>query len=102
EEDQICCAWIGALLARAGYVPQNQTTVDVLDRWARAKATDCLISQSVEFLRRTGQLADLRFILDRIDDLDETFCLQIDQVVTVSPGVRLNRPIHRSATYGAQ
>jgi 2-phosphosulfolactate phosphatase len=99
EEDQICCVWIAALLSRAGYVPENASTVAVLNRWAGAKPADCLISQSVEYLRRTGQLADLRFILDRIDDLDETFILHNNEVVLVSPDVRLNRPLHHSATH---
>jgi len=99
EEDQICCAWIAALLARAGYVPENAATIEVLNRWANAKATACLISQSVEYLRRTGQLADLLFILDRIDDLDETFILRNDQVVAVSPDVRLTRRLHQTATH---
>src|SRR5882724_7297849 len=94
EEDQICCAWIGALLLRAGYKPENEATVEVLGRWANAKASACLISKSVEYLRKSGQLADLRFILERIDDLDETFILRNDEVVTVAPGVRLKQPAH--------
>src|SRR5262245_30529412 len=89
EEDQICCAWIAALLTRAGYVPENASTLAVFNRWSDARPTDCLISQSVEYLRKTGQLADLRFILDRIDDLDETFILRNDEVVAVSADVRL-------------
>jgi 2-phosphosulfolactate phosphatase len=97
EEDQICCAWIGALLLRAGYRPENDATVEVLDRWATAKPNACLISKSVDYLRRSGQLADLRFILERIDDLDETFILRNDQVVTVAPGMRLTQPQHMSA-----
>jgi hypothetical protein len=46
----------------------------------------------MEHLRRTGRLADLRFILERIDDLDETFILWNDEVVMVTPDIRLNRP----------
>jgi len=98
EEDQICCAWIAVLLVRAGYVPENDSTVEVLNRWANAKASDCLISRSVEYLRRTGQVADLRFILEKIDDLAETFILQNDQVVMVTPDVRLNRQLDHIAT----
>src|SRR5947209_12201159 len=64
EEDQICCAWIAALLARAGYAAENEATVEVLNRWRDAKASDCLNSRSVDYLRRTGQLADLHFILE--------------------------------------
>jgi 2-phosphosulfolactate phosphatase len=93
EEDQICCAWIGAQLVQAGYLPENETTVRVLNHWANAKASDCLHSRSVDYLRRTGQLADLRFILERIDDLDETFIVQNGEVVMVTPDSRLIREL---------
>jgi len=99
EEDQICCAWIAAQLVMAGYTPETETTAEVLRRWANAKPEACLISRSVEYLRRTGQLADLRFILDRIDDLDETFILRNDEVVMVTPDVRLRQQPDRVAAY---
>jgi 2-phosphosulfolactate phosphatase len=85
EEDQICCARIAASLADAGYVPENETTVSIVRRWARAKPIDCLVSKSIEYLRRTGQLADLHFILERVDDLDQTFILRNDEIVAVRP-----------------
>jgi 2-phosphosulfolactate phosphatase len=99
EEDQICCAWIAALLARAGYAAENEATVQVLNRWGHAKASDCLVSRSVDYLRRTGQLADLHFILERIDDIDDTFILRDQQVVRITPDVRLNRQPEYLATY---
>lgn len=91
EEDQICCALIGAQLLQVGYVPDNETTITVMNRWANAKASDCLHSRSVAYLRRTGQLADLRFILERIDDIAETFMVQDGEVVMVRPDPGLNR-----------
>ena len=91
EEDQICCAWIGSQLVQGGYVPENETTVKVLNRWSNAKASDCLQSQSVDYLKRTRQLADLRFIVERIDDLDQTFIVQNGEVVMVTPNSRLKR-----------
>jgi 2-phosphosulfolactate phosphatase len=90
EEDQICCALIGAQLVQVGYVPENETTITIMKRWANAKASDCLHSRSVDYLRRTGQLADLRFILERIDDLAETFIVQTGEVVKVKLAPRLN------------
>jgi 2-phosphosulfolactate phosphatase len=84
EEDQICCAWIAAGLARAGYYPENRTSLDVLNRWGTARPSDCLVSRSVDYLTRTGQSSDLRFILERIDDLDSTFFLHKDEIVTNS------------------
>jgi 2-phosphosulfolactate phosphatase len=71
----------------------------VLSRWANAQPHACLISRSVDYLRRTGQLADLRFILDRIDDLDETFIFRNDEVVMVTPDVRLSRLPDRVPAY---
>ena len=87
EEDQICCAWIAVKLAQAGYIPQDAATVEVIERWGKAKACDCLVSQSVDYLARTGQLSDLRFILERIDDLDQTFTLKGPKVVAAAPHV---------------
>jgi 2-phosphosulfolactate phosphatase len=81
EEDQICCARIGMQLVRAGYVPDDEATVGILNRWGHAKPSDCIVSRSVAYLRKTHQLADLRFILKHIDDLDETFTLHNDKVV---------------------
>jgi 2-phosphosulfolactate phosphatase len=93
EEDQICCAWIAALLARAGYAAENEATVEVLNRWGHAKASDCLVSRSVEHLRATGNLEDLRFILEKIDDIDDTFMLRDQEVVRITPDVHLNRQL---------
>ncbi len=84
EEDQICCAWIGAHLTLSGFVPKNESTARILNRWANARPADCLISRSAEYLKRTGQMKDLHFILDKIDDLDQTFILQNDEVVMES------------------
>ena len=81
EEDQICCAWIGAALARGGYTAQDDATARVIERWGAARPSDCLVSHSIGYLRRSGQLADLDFILDRIDDLDEAYLLEDGRVV---------------------
>ena len=82
EEDQIGCGWIGTHLMKAGYLPENKETAEVVDRWGKARATDCLISRSVAYLRRTGQLADLEFILARIDDLDHV-CICNNEVTAL-------------------
>jgi 2-phosphosulfolactate phosphatase len=99
EEDQICCAWIAAQLVRADYIPETQTTREVLSRWANAKPSACLISRSADYLRRTCQLRDLRFILNRIDDLDETFVLLNGEIVMVNPEARLSEQPDRIAAY---
>jgi len=81
EEDQIGCAWVAARLLKAGYVAEDKQTSDVVERWGTAKAYECLISRSVAYLKRTGQVEDLEFILDRINDLDETYVFEGSEVI---------------------
>lgn len=81
EEDQIGCAWIGRCLLKAGYASKNAATTEVVKRWGEAKAAACLVSHSVEYLRRTNQIADLDFILEHVDDLDEVFVLRGHEVL---------------------
>ncbi len=69
EEDQMCCAWIAARLLNAGYRPQDENTAGVTQRWLHTNPSAILSSRSVEYLRRTGQTADLKFVLSRIDDV---------------------------------
>ena len=73
EEDQICCAWIAAGLMARGYPAGNTQTAEVVNRWRDAPPHACLCSRSVDFLKRTGQLRDLDFILGHIDDLHQVF-----------------------------
>jgi len=81
EEDLLCCAWIGEELVRHGYSPEDQRTLSILEQWGKAATTDCLISNSVDYLKRTGQLADLNFIMSRVNDLDRVFILSGGEVV---------------------
>ena len=92
EEDQICCAWVAARLVSAGYDPGNKATIEILNRWGNAEVSDCLVSQSIDYLTKTGQLADLHFILGTIDDLDETFLLQNGEIVMAPREVLSSEP----------
>ncbi len=83
EEDQMCCAWIAEQLINSGYVAENAATMEIVRRWSGASPSACVISNSVAYLRRTHQLRDLEFILDRVDDLDEPYAIQGDEVVAV-------------------
>jgi 2-phosphosulfolactate phosphatase len=80
EEDQICCAWIAAALIARGYQAGNPETTGIVDRWGDAPPDACLASHSVDFLRRTGQLRDLDFILAHIDDLHEVYAVRGGEV----------------------
>jgi 2-phosphosulfolactate phosphatase len=90
QEDQIGCAWIAAELIREDYAPEDKQTAEILQRWANADATDCLNSKSVDYLRRTNQLRDLYFILDKVNDVSETFVLEKQQIV-VAPELSTSR-----------
>ena len=81
EEDQLCCARIGAGLVAAGYEPQDEATKAVLERW-RGAADDAFVGNaSTEYLRATDHLDDLDFILGHVDDLDCVFVLEGGEVV---------------------
>ena len=70
EEDEMCCAWMATQLMHAGYHAEDERTAEVATRWAGAPAVECLVSESAQYLKRTGQLKDLDFVLDHVDDLD--------------------------------
>lgn len=85
EEDEACCAWIAEGLMQRGYVPQNGTTVEAMQRWSGKPWDAWKDSRSVEYLRRTNQVRDLEFILEHTDDLDTVFMLSRDEVIPVMP-----------------
>lgn len=83
EEDQMCCAWIAERLLGAGYEAGDATTREVVGRWSGARPEACLVSNSVEYLRRTGQTEDLDFILAHVDDLTAPCVMRYGEVVAV-------------------
>src|SRR5215472_1940701 len=85
EEDLLCCSWIADGLVEAGYSPANDQTAEWIRRWKNAPIEDMLVSNSVAYLKRSGQLYDLRFVLSHIDDLPSVFELQGDEVVMLAP-----------------
>ncbi len=81
EEDQLCCARIGAALVRDGYQPGDRLTEQVLDRWAQAPDDVVESGRSAAYLRDTGQERDLRFVLSHVDDLDAVFEMRGGELV---------------------
>jgi 2-phosphosulfolactate phosphatase len=69
EEDQMCCAWIADGLMQSGFVPEDDITLRLAQRWRGAPRNAFLMSQSVAYLHRSGQLRDLDFILNHFDDV---------------------------------
>ena len=81
EEDQMCCAWIASYLAGCGYTPEDVRSAEVMRRWNGEPPAACAQFNSAAYLRRSGQLADLEFILNRIGDLEEVVELRGEEVV---------------------
>ena len=73
REDQLGCARVAAGLIEAGYRADGKETEEVIERWADAPVEACAGGRSAEYLRRTGQLSDLDFVLSRVDDVDAVF-----------------------------
>jgi 2-phosphosulfolactate phosphatase len=73
REDQFGCARIAAGLLETGYRAGNGATSEIVERWRDAPVDVCASGRSAEYLRRTGQLEDLEFVLTRIDDVDGVF-----------------------------
>lgn len=70
EEDQMCSAWLAELLVGAGHVAEDDETRRIVERWSGAPATASESSNSVGYLRRSGQLRDYDFIVDHVDDVE--------------------------------
>ncbi|MGH2464448.1 MAG: 2-phosphosulfolactate phosphatase [Candidatus Limnocylindrales bacterium] len=70
EEDQMGCAWVAGLLVSAGFRPENAQTAEIIERWLGLPASACGTGNSVDYLRRSGQLDDYDFVITHVDDLD--------------------------------
>lgn len=81
EEDQMCCAWIADLLLASGFAPENNRTMDIIERWRGVPADACATYQSAEYLRRSRQTRDLDFTLSHVNDLDASYTVENGEVV---------------------
>jgi len=89
EEDRVCCALVAGELLDAGYTPEDGATATLVRRWRTASPEAWLGSKSVAYLRGSGQVADLDFLLAHQDDLPDVFQVHHGEVLTVSAGVAL-------------
>jgi 2-phosphosulfolactate phosphatase len=94
REDQIGCALVAARLLEAGYVAENQQTLECVARWTSmskdAREEAIRGGRSADYLRRSGQLDDLEFVLAHIDDLDTVPSLidrELQDLSLVQPAV---------------
>jgi 2-phosphosulfolactate phosphatase len=83
EEDQMCCAWIAEGLIESGFVPENDMTQHLVERWRGAPQNGFLMSRSVDYLRRSGQLQDLDFVLSHFDDNDTVCKVSADEIKSI-------------------
>jgi len=83
EEDQLGCAWLAERLLAEGFEPADARTSGLVDRWRGAPVEAIGESASAEYLRRSGQLKDLEFVLTHVDDLDGVYRVEDGEVVPV-------------------
>ena len=99
EEDQMCCAWLAGELLQSGYRPEDRKTQELIDTWPWSSLDKILYGKSAAYLHRSGQVADLSFILNHIDDLDIIPKLRGDEIISIpsnQPGsIVLRKPISR-------
>ena len=81
EEDQLCCAWIADGLMKAGFVPEDKKTAEIVNLWKEKPVTVCSEGKSAEYLRRSGQVKDLDFILSHINDLNSALSIKDEEIV---------------------
>ena len=84
EEDQLCCAWIAHGLMKAGFVLADDKTVAIVDLWKDKPVTVCGEGKSAEYLRRSGQVKDLDFVLKHVNDLNYVLAIKNDEIVKVA------------------
>lgn len=84
REDQICCAWITEKLIEAGYRAENSETQDIVSLWSGVNPEIVKEGQSADYLKRSGQVHDLEFVVHHIDDLDIVPQLVNEELVVVS------------------
>jgi len=84
EEDLLCCAWIAAALLDDGY-QADPASRRIIDAWRDAPVGQIAEGKSAAYLRGSGQLEDLDFILGHVADLDTTFELRADEVIARRP-----------------
>lgn len=98
EEDQMCCAWIAERLLDLGYLAADANTREIVRRWSNKPAHAWIANKSANYLRNSGQLADLEFILEHVADLDAPFVLRNGEVLLDVPP--LNSEVCESAGNG--
>ena len=90
EEDQLCAAWIAERLIVSGHSPADARTAALVERWSGAQPEVLRDSASAAYLIASGQVADLDFVLEHVDDLRCAFRLQGGEVVAAPEAARVS------------
>lgn len=70
REDELCCAWIAERLGAKGFEYADTNTAELVEKWHGASTEVIREGNSADYLRRTGQVHDLEFILHYQEDLN--------------------------------
>ena len=81
EEDQMCCAWLAECLMDLGYLAADGETLEIVKRWSNKPVDAWASNKSASYLRSSGQVDDLEFILEHVADLNSPFILKNGEVL---------------------
>jgi 2-phosphosulfolactate phosphatase len=81
EEDQMCCAWIGAGLMREGFKPEDESTAEIVHRWKNVPVEAVAKGKSAEYLKSSNQTRDLKYILNHINDVFSVFAIKNAEIL---------------------
>ena len=84
EEDQLACAWLAERLLDEGFEAADEQTRELVERWRGASVETIRRSDSAEYLLRSGQLADLEFVLAHVDDVDSAHEFRDEQILAAA------------------
>ena len=83
EEDRLCCGRIARHLVEAGFEPRDLVVEKLIEQWGN-EADDAFVQgRSVQYLSATGQMHDLEFILEHVDDLDSVYELRSGEIIAL-------------------
>jgi 2-phosphosulfolactate phosphatase len=86
REDQLGCAWLARRLMARGFSVGNDDSRSVVDRWDDGSLNALRGGESAEYLRKTGCVHDLEFVLTHVDDLWVVPRVEGPQLVADSQG----------------
>jgi len=81
EEDQLCCAWIAEGLLKLGYETLDERTETIIKQWSGAPVNSICNGASADYLRNSGQIRDLEYILAHVGDPDAVYRFEQSQIV---------------------